>query len=98
MSDLHFEWDAAKAARNQRVHRVTFDEAATAFTDEHGLLVDDPEHSADEDRFILLGLSSALRLLLVVHCYRQGGDTIRLISARRATAAEQRHYADRWKP
>jgi uncharacterized DUF497 family protein len=98
MSDLHFEWDSAKATRNRRVHRITFDEAATAFSDEHGLLLDDPEHSGDEDRFVLLGLSSAQRLLLVVHCYRQGGDTIRLISARRATAAEQRQYAERWTP
>ncbi len=97
MSDLYFEWDPAKAARNRRVHRVTFDEAATVFSDEHGLLLDDSEHSDAEDRFVLLGLSGALRLLLVVHCYRSGGDTIRLISARRATAAEQRQYAERWK-
>lgn len=88
----------SQGRRNRRVHRITFDEAITAFNDEPGLLLDDPDHSVDEDRFVLLGLSSALRLLLVVHCYRQGGDTIRLISARRPTAAEQRQYAERWTP
>lgn len=61
MSDLRFEWDPRKAAGNLRKHGVSFDEAQTAFADEHGLLLDDPEHSAEEDRFILLGLSVATR-------------------------------------
>jgi uncharacterized DUF497 family protein len=96
MRDLHFEWDPAKAGANQRKHGVTFEEALTAFSDEHGLLLADPDHSTAEDRFILLGLSGALRLLVVVHCYREDPDTIRLISARKATRAERRHYDARW--
>ena len=97
MSDLHFEWDPAKASANRRKHGVSFEEATTAFSDEHGLLLDDPDHStATEDRFVLLGLSAATRLLVVVHCYRAAPDTIRLISARKATRPEQRQYEERW--
>ena len=96
MSALRFTWDPRKAASNARKHGVTFEEAQTAFTDEHGLLLDDPEHSRVEERFILLGLSAALHLLVVVHCYRTPEDTIRLISARKATRVERRAYTDRW--
>jgi uncharacterized DUF497 family protein len=78
--------------------RGGLEEAATVFSDEHALLIDDPEHSADEDRFILLGLSTDLRLLLVAHCYRIGDDLIRLISARKATAPEQTACLARWNP
>jgi uncharacterized protein len=97
MRELHFEWDPAKAAINARKHGVTFEEGASAFGDEQGLLLADPDHSEAEDRFILLGLSTALRLLVVVHCYREERDTIRLISARKATTAERRQYEERWK-
>ena len=69
-----------------------FEEAETVFTDEHGLLIDDPDHSATEDRFVLLGLSSRFRVLLVVHAYHEQDEVIRLISARRATRAERRQY------
>ena len=65
-----------------RKHGVSCDEAETAFSDEHALLLDDPEHSADDDRFILIGLSAALRMVVVCHCYHEGADVIRLISAR----------------
>lgn len=95
MSDLRFEWDQRKAAANHRKHGVSFPEAETAFADEFGLLLDDPDHSTDEDRFVLIGLSAALRVLVVVHCYRARDDVIRLISARKATAAERRQYTDR---
>ncbi|HEU5049970.1 MAG TPA: BrnT family toxin [Gemmatimonadales bacterium] len=97
MADLRFEWDSTKAAANARKHGISFDEAVSAFSDEHGLVLEDPEHSAAEDRFVLLGLSGLLRLLVVVHCYRSTADTIRLISARRATRAERRTYEERWE-
>jgi len=97
MGELRFEWDPAKAAANEHKHGVSFPEAQTVFSDEHALLLDDPDHSEGEDRFILLGLSAALRLLVVVHCYQESEDTIRLISARKATRSERRHYAARWQ-
>jgi hypothetical protein len=98
MADLRFDWDPAKAAANLRKHRISFDEAISAFSDERGLLLDDPDHSGDEDRLVLLGLSGALRLLVVVHCYRERDATIRLISARKATRSERLAYDERWEP
>lgn len=92
MSRLHFEWDDRKAAANARKHGVSFDEAKSVFVDERAKLIDDPDHSEDEDRFVLLGLSSALRLLLVCHCYRSESNVIRIISARKATAKESNSY------
>ncbi|WP_309681002.1 BrnT family toxin [Polaromonas sp.] len=92
MSTLHFEWDDRKAAANARKHGVSFEEARSVFVDERAKLIDDPDHSEDEDRFVLLGLSSTLRLLLVCHCYRREGNVIRLISARKASTNEARSY------
>ena len=92
MSTLRFEWDDRKATANTKKHGVSFEEARSVFVDERAKLIDDPEHSDDEDRFILLGLSSALRLLLVCHCYRSEGNVIRIISARKATTKESRFY------
>ena len=92
MSELHFQWDDGKAAINERKHGITFEEARTVFFDERARLIDDPEHSEDEDRFILLGMSSHLHLLVVVHCYRAEGNSIRIISARKATKGEARSY------
>jgi uncharacterized DUF497 family protein len=80
---------------NRRKHGVSFEEARTVFFDENALLRPDEEHSEDEDRFVLLGLSERLRTLVVCHCYRQGDEVIRLISARRANAAERQQYEDR---
>ena len=97
MSDLRFQWDPRKSASNKRKHGVSFDEARTVFTDEHALLIDDPEHSVDEARFLLLGLSSTLRLRVVCHCCRDDGDSIRIISARRADPSERATYTERWK-
>ena len=71
---------------------MSFDEAKSVFVDERAKLIDDPDHSEDEDRFVLLGLSSALRLLLVCHCYRSESNVIRIISARKATAKESESY------
>lgn len=92
MSALHFEWDGPKAAANLKKHGVSFEEAKSVFYDERAKLIDDPDHSEDEDRFILLGLSSALKLLVVCHCYRSDSGVIRIISARKATARETRSY------
>ena len=94
--ELRFEWDPRKAAANRRKHGVSFTEAETVFADEHALLLADPEHSDAEDRFLLLGLSSGLRMLVVVHCYRAGDTMIRLVSARRADPSERRQYDERW--
>jgi uncharacterized DUF497 family protein len=95
MPDLHFEWDARKAAENLRKHGVSFEEARTAFEDERALVIDDPDHSADEDRFVLLGMTRWPRLVVVIHCYRERESIIRLISARRATRTEARGYMER---
>jgi uncharacterized DUF497 family protein len=92
---LRFEWDSSKAAANARKHGVSFDEARTVFEDEEALIIPDPEHSHGEERFVLLGLSSALRVLVVVHCERHDGAVIRIISARKADRAERADYASR---
>ena len=96
MADLRFEWDPRKNAANRRKHGISFEEAESVFADDHALLLDDPEHSAAEDRFILLGLSSSFRVLVVVHAHRESSDLIRIISARRATRTEQVQYDERW--
>ncbi len=96
MSELRIEWDAAKNRENTRKHKVSFEEAATVFYDERALFLADPDHSGDEERFVLLGLSTTLRLLVVCHCYRAGDEVIRIISARKAAKPEAAVYADRW--
>ena len=92
MGTLSFEWDDRKAVANAKKHSVSFDEAKSVFVDEQAKLIGDPDHSEDEDRFVLLGLSSVLRLLLVCHCYRAEGNVIRIISARKASAHESKSY------
>jgi uncharacterized protein len=92
MHTLRFEWDDQKAAANFRKHGVRFEEAKSVFVDERAKLIDDPDHSGDEGRFVLLGLSSVLRLLLVCHCCRGEGNVIRIISARKAIARESKSY------
>ena len=93
MSDLSFEWDPKKNSGNIAKHGVSFEEAQTVFTDQHARLLADPEHSDDEDRFILLGTSIHSRLLVICHCERSA-DTIRLISARKADKQERRIYEE----
>ncbi len=93
MARLRFTWNASKATNNARKHRVTFTEAETVFYDEDALLSADPDHSWDENRFLLLGFSANLRTLLVVHAYDDEDDTIRIISARKATPSERTVYA-----
>ena len=92
MDDIRFEWDPAKARDNLRKHGVSFDEAKTVFADDRAILLDDPDHSAQEDRFALLGLSAPLRVLVVAHCDREGDGVIRVISARKATRSERAQY------
>jgi uncharacterized protein len=87
-----FEWDPTKAATNERKHAVSFDEAQTVFDDDDALLIDDPDHSPTEERFVLLGLSSRLRVLAVVHCSDRDDRVIHIISARRAAPAERAQY------
>ncbi len=96
MSDLRVEWDERKNTQNKRKHGVSFEEAETVFLDDRALLVDDPDHSGPEERLVLLGVSAALRMLVVCHCYRASRHLIRLISARKATATEQKSYNQRW--
>jgi uncharacterized DUF497 family protein len=92
MPDIDFEWDPAKSRVNERKHGVSFEEAQTVFLDENALRFYDPDHSEDEDRFILLGMSIRLRVLVVCHCYRVNDTVIRIISARRADGTEAEEY------
>ena len=97
MKDLRYEWDERKNRSNQRKHGVAFEEARSSFLDENARLVVDPDHSDDEDRFILVGLSIRLRLLVVSHFYRESERVVRILSARKADPSERRDYA-RWLP
>ena len=91
MSDFSFEWDSSKNASNQRKHEISFEEAKTVFSDDFARLIADPDHSQDEERFILLGSSIESNLLIVCHCVRDG-DTVRIISARKADKKERKIY------
>lgn len=95
MAHIAFEWDREKNSSNQKKHGISFDEAQTVFVDENALLIHDPDHSGEEDRFVLLGLSANLQMLLVCHCYRKTDEVIRIISARKATRSEQKRYWER---
>ncbi len=92
MKKLIFEWDDTKNETNRTKHGVSFEEAQTVFFDENAIQFDDPDHSIDEDRFLLLGFSQRLRVLVVCHCYRRDESTIRIISARKTTGKEQKVY------
>ena len=92
MKPLRFEWDEAKNRESQRKHKVSFEEARTVFYDEDAIEFFDDDHSRREDRFLLLGLSSRLRVLMICHCLREEGDVIRIISARKATPNERKLY------
>lgn len=97
MAAIRFEWDQTKNRQNKRKHGISFEDAETVFSDEHALLVADPEHSDEEDRFVLLGLSAMLQTLVVCHCYREKDAIIRIISARKADRSERNHYNQRWR-
>lgn len=89
---MRFEWDETKNETNKRKHGISFEEAQTAFLDEEAKVIPDPDHSIDEERFILLGLSEKLHLLVVCHCFRESDTVIRIISARKATTNETKQY------
>ncbi len=97
VSELRFEWDSDKAESNEAKHGVSFEEASTVFHDEAALLIGDPDHSEDEDRFVLLGMSVVSRILVVCHCYRESDEVIRIISARKADRQERAEYRKRFK-
>ncbi len=92
MPGLTFEWDDRKERANLEKHGVSFEEARTAFYDENAIVFFDPDHSEDEDRFLLLGLSFKPRALVVCHCFRDSESVIRLVSARKADPAEEQEY------
>jgi len=92
MNELLFEWDERKNRENQRKHGVSFEEARSVFFDQQAVEFYDDGYMEMEDRFLLLGVSAKLRILMVCHCLRQGGGVIRIISARKATKNEQREY------
>jgi hypothetical protein len=89
---MRFEWDPVKSRTNARKHGVTFEEAQSVFYDDFAVQFFDDDHSSDEDRFLLLGMSSSAKLLVVCHCERESGDVLRLISARKATQRESAFY------
>lgn len=92
---MNFVWDKNKAESNREKHGVSFEEAMSVFDDYEALLIYDPDHSEDEDRFIIMGMSSVLRILVVCHCYRDENAIIRIISARKATKNEINEYERR---
>jgi uncharacterized DUF497 family protein len=94
MKELRFEWDDKKSKANEKKHGVSFEEARTVFYDENAIQFYDPDHSEEEDRFILLGLSFKLQVLIVCHCFRESETVVRIISARKADKDEEREY---WK-
>jgi len=94
MSEVRFEWDERKNRENRRKHGLSFEEAQTVFLDEKAIRFFDPDHSAEEDRFLMLGISYRLRVLVVCHCFRASDSVIRIISARKADRAEEAEY---WK-
>jgi len=91
-NDIRFKWSRDKAEKNSAKHGVEFDEAVTVFYDDEARLINDPDHSREEERFVIIGLSVKLRLLIVCHCYRDGDTVIRIISARKANKSEAHFY------
>jgi uncharacterized DUF497 family protein len=89
---MKFIWDEIKNQNNIKEHKVSFQEAETVFYDPNAKIIHDPDHSVDEDRFIILGISKLLKLLVVCHCYKENDDIIRIITARKATKKETMEY------
>jgi hypothetical protein len=92
MKAVRIEWDDLKSRINRRKHGVSFEEARSIFLDENARRFFDPDHSSQEDRFLMLGISSRMRILVVSHCFRADKAVIRIISARKATRSEQINY------
>lgn len=93
---LKFEWDPSKGRSNEQKHGVTFEEAQSVFFDECAMLIADPDHSEGEERFVIMGMSSSRRALIVCHCYRKSESAIRIISARKATRRERLQYEEKF--
>jgi uncharacterized protein len=89
---MRFVWDQKKNIANIKKHKISFEEARTVFFDDNARLIPDPEHSIGEERFVILGITNKLRLLVVVHTYKENDDVIRIISARKATKTETKFY------
>ncbi len=94
MENIKFSWDDNKAQKNLAKHKISFEEAKTVFGDKNARLVFDPDHSEDEERFLLLGLSYKLKILTVIHCYKDNENNIRIISARKSTKKEEKQYKE----
>jgi len=96
MSDISFDWDEEKNRKNVKKHKVSFEEAVTVFYDENAIVFDDPDHSKDENRFLIIGESMTDKLLIVSHCYRDNDNVIRIISARPAVKKEKAYYNEQF--
>ena len=94
MTKINFQWDSSKAESNQRKHGVSFDEASSVFYDDFARLISDPDSSVGEERFVILGESASLSVLVVCHCYRDDESNIRIISARKAEKRERKIYEE----
>ena len=94
MNNIRFEWDNTKNINNIKKHKISFEETKTVFFDENARVIPDPEHSKSEERFIILGISNKLKLLIVVHTYRKNDEVIRIITARKATKTESKYYLE----
>ena len=92
MDYLNIIWEEDKNKKNIISHKISFEEAKTVFFDPNAKIIYDPEHSKDEDRFIILGLSKLLNILVVCHCFKENDKIIRIISARKATPKERKQY------
>lgn len=95
MDNIHFEWDPHKNEINKKKHGLSFETAKEVFFDEYAVLFDDPDHSIDEERFLILGMTRTEQICIVSHCYRDSSGCIRIISARKATKNEQGFYFER---
>jgi uncharacterized protein len=97
MNHITFEWDLAKNETNLQKHGVSFEEAKSVFYDDFARVIHDPDHSPDEDRFIIMGMSKRANILIVVHCYLSNNEIIRIISARKAARSERKQYQESLK-
>ncbi|MCM1090261.1 MAG: BrnT family toxin [Butyrivibrio sp.] len=96
MDEVHFTWDEKKNEQNKKKHNISFEEAKEVFGDEHAILFDDPDHSYEEERFLIMGMAGIKGVCIVSHCYRDADNTIRIISARKATKKEKKIYQKGW--
>ena len=92
MNHIQFEWDENKDKINKKKHKIAFDEAKTVFYDPAALIIHDPDHSEDEERFLIMGMSQKLKILVVCHCYKENDEIIRIITARKANKDEIEQY------